>query len=104
MIYLNNEKSLLSHGPSIEQTFFFNTNWDNKDRLTSLKYLLNFRNRSRLSIGFQNQFIQLLSDFDPLRNGISTLQEGTEHNWNSLIVSYEGKPQNRFTYSKNFIP
>ena len=99
LIYLKNEKSLLSHGPSIEQTFFFNTNWDNKDRLTSLKYLFNFRNRSRLSIGFQNQFIQLLSDFDPLRNGISILQEGTEHNWNSLIVSYEGKPQNRFTYS-----
>ena len=88
LIYLKNEKSLLSHGPRIEQTFFFNTNWDNKDRLTSLKYLFNFRNRSRLSIGFQNQFIQLLSDFDPLRNGISTLQEGTEHNWNSLIVSY----------------
>ena len=24
--------------------------------------------------------------------------KGTEHNWNSLIVSYDGKP-NRFTYS-----
>jgi hypothetical protein len=72
---------------------------DNKDQLISLKYLFNFKNRSQLSIGFQNQFIQLLSNFDPLRTGIAFLDEGTNHKWNNFTISYNSKPQNRFTYS-----
>ena len=99
LIYTKGETKLLSHGPSISQTYFFNTEWDNKDKSTSLKYLLNFKNRSKLSIGFQDQFIQLLSNFDPLRTGISYLEEGSDHRWNSFMISYYSKPQNRFTYS-----
>ena len=99
LVYTKGETKLLSHGPSISQTYFFNTEWDNKDQSTSLKYLLNFKNRSILSIGFQNQFIQLLSNFDPLRTGIAYLEEGSDHRWNSFMISYYSKPQNRFTYS-----
>ena len=99
LVYTKGETKLLSHGPSISQTYFFNTEWDNKDKSTSLKYLLNFKNRSKLSIGFQDQFIQLLSDFDPLRTGIAYLEEGSDHRWNSFMISYYSKPQNRFTYS-----
>ncbi len=99
LVYTKGETKLLSHGPSISQTYFFNTEWDNKDQSTSIKYLLNFKNRSKLSIGFQDQFIQLLSNFDPLRTGIAYLEEGSDHRWNSFMVSYYSKPQNRFTYS-----
>jgi len=99
LVYTKGETKLLSHGPSISQTYFFNTEWDNKDQSTSLKYLLNFKNRSKLSIGFQDQFIQLLSNFDPLRTGIAYLEEGSDHRWNSFMISYYSKPQNRFTYS-----
>ena len=99
LVYTKGETKLLSHGPSISQTYFFNTEWDNKDQSTSFKYLLNFKNRSKLSIGFQDQFIQLLSNFDPLRTGIAYLEEGSDHRWNSFMISYYSKPQNRFTYS-----
>ena len=99
LIYTKNETQILSHGPSITQTYFFDTTWNNKDELTSIKYLFNFKNRSRFSIGFQNQFIQLLSDFDPIRTGISSLKAGTEHRWNNFTISYDAKPQNRFTYT-----
>ena len=99
LIYTKNKTSLLSHGPSIAQTYFFNSKWDNKDQLISFKYLLNFKNRSQISIGFQNQFIKLLSNFDPLRTGIAILKAGTIHRWNSFMISYNAKPQNRFTYS-----
>lgn len=97
--YTKKETILLSHGPSVSQTYFFDSKLDNKDQLISLKYLFNFKNRSQLSIGFQNQFIQLLSNFDPLRTGISFLDEGTSHKWNNFTISYNSKPQNRFTYS-----
>ena len=99
LVFTKKETKLLSHGPSITQTYFFNTEWDNKDQLTSLKYLFNFKNRSRLTIGFQNQFIKLISDFDPLRTGIEILKADTGHRWNSYNISYDAKPQNRFTYS-----
>ena len=99
LVYTKKETPLLSHGPAVEQTYFYNTSFDKMDRTTAIKYLFNFKNRSRLSLGFQDQYIQLQSDFDPLRTGIASLQKGTMHQWNTLSVSYDAKPQNRFTYS-----
>ena len=37
-------------------------------------------------IGFQDQLIKLLSDFDPIRTGISSLKAGTEHRWNNFTM------------------
>ncbi|MGA1546122.1 MAG: DUF5916 domain-containing protein [Flavobacteriaceae bacterium] len=99
LVYTKKETPLLSHGPAVEQTYFYNTSFDKMDRTTAINYLFNFKNRSRLSLGFQDQYIQLQSDFDPLRTGIASLQKGTMHQWNTLSVSYDAKPQNRFTYS-----
>ena len=97
--YIKDKTSLLSHGPSLNQTYFFDTLFENKDKLTTLQYRFNFINRSRLSISFRNQFVKLLSDFDPLRTGISELKADSEHTWNNFTISYNSKPQNRFTYS-----
>ena len=97
--YIKDKTSLLSHGPILNQTYFFDTLFESKDKLTTLQYRFNFINRSRLSISFQNQFVKLLSDFDPLRTGISELKADSEHTWNNFTISYNSKPQNRFTYS-----
>ena len=97
--YTKDKTSLLSHGPSLNQTYFFDALFENKDKLTTLQYRFNFINRSRLSISFRNQFVKLLSDFDPLRTGISELKADSEHTWNNFTISYNSKPQNRFTYS-----
>ena len=99
LVYTKKETPLLSHGPAVVQTYFYNTSFDKMDRTTAINYLFNFKNRSRLSLGFQDQYVQLQSDFDPLRTGIASLQKGTMHQWNTLSVSYDAKPQNRFTYS-----
>jgi len=99
LVYTQKETPLLSHGPSVERTYYFDTSFEKNDQSTEFNYLFNFKNRSRFSLGFQNQFIQLLSDFDPLRTGIAELKKGTEHRWNSISLSYDSKPQNRFTYS-----
>ena len=91
--------SLLSHGPSVERIYFFDTDWDKKDLSNHFKYLFNFKNRSQFSLGIQRQFIELLSNFDPLRNQIATLKAGTQHEWITYTAAYNAKPQNRFTYS-----
>lgn len=91
--------SLLSHGPSVERIYFFDTDWDKKDLSNHFKYLFNFKNRSQFSLGIQRQFIELLRNFDPLRNQIATLKAGTQHEWITYTAAYNAKPQNRFTYS-----
>ena len=90
---------ILSHGPSVERTYFFDTDWDKKDLSNQFKYVFNFKNRSQFSLGVRRQYIELLSDFDPLRNQIATLKAGTQHEWNTYTAAYNAKPQNQFTYS-----
>ena len=68
-----------------------------------LDYLFNFKNRSRFTLGIRRQYIELLTDFDPLRTQIAKLTAGTKHEWNSFTFSYDAKPQNRFTYSAELI-
>jgi hypothetical protein len=99
LIYTQKETPLLSHGPSIGRTYYYDTDFDKKDQTDQLKYRFNFKNRSRLSVGINRQYIELLSDFDPLRTQLGTLKAGSKHQWSNWVLTYDAKPQNRFTYS-----
>ena len=103
LTYTKKNTSLLSHGPSIERTYYFDTDFNKKDQTEQFDYLFNFKNRSRFSIGIRRQYIELLSDFDPLRTNISSLFAGSTHQWNSYKIKYNSKPQNRFTYSTELL-
>jgi len=103
LYYTNKETPLLSHGPRVGRTYYFDTDFNKKDQTQQLDYLFNFKNRSRFTLGIRRQYIELLTDFDPLRTQIAKLTAGTKHEWNSFIFSYDAKPQNRFTYSAELI-
>jgi hypothetical protein len=51
------------------------------------------------SVGVSESFVELLSDFDPIRTQVATLKSGSQHQWTSFSAEYDSKPQNRFTYS-----
>ena len=99
LIYTKKKTPLLSHGPNIGRTYYFDTEFGKKDQIDKFIYLLNFKNRSKFSIGITKQYIELLSDFDPLRTNIAKVKAGSQHQWTSWNISYNAKPQNRFTYS-----
>ena len=99
LVYTKKDIPLLSHGLNIERIYYFDTKFDKKDQVDKFIYIFNFKNRSKLSIGIIKQYIELLSDFDPLRTNIAKLKAGTQHQWASWNISYNAKPQNRFTYS-----
>jgi hypothetical protein len=99
LFYTNSETPLLSHGPQLGRTYFFDTDFGKKDQKDEIEYLFNFKNRSRFSLSWSQNFVELLSDFDPIRTQIATLKSGTQHQWSSLSATYDSKPQNRFTYS-----
>jgi hypothetical protein len=94
---------LLSHGPSYTRTYFFDLDWHKADQIDILSYIFNFQDRSRFILAGARSAIDLLSDFDPLRNGIGVLKAGTNHEWTNLRLSYDSKPQNLFTYSLDAI-
>lgn len=103
LYYTKKDIPLLSHGPRAGRTYYFDTDFDKKDETQQFDYLFNFKDRSRFTLGIRRQHIELLSDFDPLQTLISKLASGTRHQWNSFTISYDAKPQKRFTYSAEVI-
>ena len=103
LYYTKKDIPLLSHGPRAGRTYYFDTDFDKKDQTQQFDYLFNFKDRSRFTLGIRRQHIELLSDFDPLQTLISKLASGTKHQWNSFTISYDAKPQKRFTYSAEVI-
>ena len=98
-----NTNPLLSHGPSVARTYFFDSDFERTDQFDELRYRFNFQNRSQLSVAAMHTYILLLADFDPIRNGIAVLEKGSEHSYTSFMLSYDSKPQNLFTYSLDAI-
>lgn len=99
LFYPTQSKRLVSHGPVGIQTYFFNTSLNKTDRLSQLNYVFNFRDRSRLTFSYENQYILLSNPFDPIRNGIKFLEKAGVHEWNTYAVSFKSQPQSLLTYT-----
>ncbi|MCE2612163.1 carbohydrate binding family 9 domain-containing protein [Flavobacteriaceae bacterium D16] len=92
---------IVSHGPKLTASHFFDPNFRSTDYQNAVGYALNYRNRSVLSMELINEFVELLEPFDPTRTGKDSLQTGTTGRWNTLKLSYNSKPQGLFRYSVN---
>ena len=94
------EKGLIvSHGPRIDLSHFFDPNFKNTDYQNTLGYTLNYRNRSTLQAQLINEYVELLTPFDPTRTGKELLNAGVQNTWNTFRLLYNSKPQALFTYS-----
>ncbi|MDC6388500.1 DUF5916 domain-containing protein [Maribacter sp. PR1] len=90
---------LVSHGPELNINYFFNEALRETDHLAYLVYNFDFRKRSSLMFFVSDDYVELLSPFDPTRLGIADLATGTKHQWNAFGWEYQSKPQSLFTYS-----
>ncbi|WP_411030747.1 DUF5916 domain-containing protein [Spongiimicrobium sp. 3-5] len=90
---------LLSHGPKVTTTYFFNEKLERTDNLSTLEYLFSFRNRSSFEVGLTDEYVELLAPFDPTQSGKDSLATGTKHHWNAVRFEYASKPQSMFTYT-----
>lgn len=91
--------SILTHGPKLTSSYFFNESLQRTDNASILSYSFTFRSRSTLTAGYGNDYVKLLQPFDPTNLGVDTLARGTEHSWNSWGIEYISKPQSVFTYA-----
>lgn len=92
---------ILSHGPRVSATYYFNEALQRTDNLNLLLYTLTFRNQSAFTAGLVNEYVQLLRPFDPTNSGKDTLARGTKHHWNAWRTEFVSKPQSVFTYAFN---
>lgn len=91
-------KKILSHGPKLSSSYYFNTSFDQTDNLSIFSYPITFRKQSVLTGWVSHEYVKLLQPFDPTNSGLDSLEAGTEHRWNAFGVDFISKPQSLFTY------
>lgn len=92
---------ILSHGPQISSTYYFDESFRKTDYLNFLLYKFNLRNQSTFSVALIDEFVKLLRPFDPTNSGKDTLAQGSRHHWNAIRTEFVSKPQSLFTYNFN---
>jgi hypothetical protein len=91
---------ILSHGPAINSTYYFNeTLQEITDHETALMYRFSFRSQAVLTVWAAENYVKLLSPFDPTNSGLDSLDTGTQHRWKSFGFDFFSKPQSVFTYA-----
>jgi hypothetical protein len=89
---------VLSHGPSVESSNFFD--WDGNliDYETTLSYKVTMRNQDVFTASAGAAFVKLLRPFDPSNSGRPALATGTEHRWRFWGTRFDSRPQSAFRY------
>ncbi|HZY80702.1 MAG TPA: DUF5916 domain-containing protein [Cyclobacteriaceae bacterium] len=94
-------KYVLSHGPKVISSIFFDTNFNRTDDETTYGYTFNFRKLSILTVGLIKNYVKLLRPFDPTNSGLETLPTGSEHSWYTIGVDYTSRPQKLLTLTSS---
>nr|WP_281502517.1 DUF5916 domain-containing protein [Arenibacter sp. F20364] len=98
-LFFPKKSTILSHGPKLSTSYFFNEKIERTDNINLFEYLIDFRDRSKFNLGVSDEYVELLSPFDPTRSGKESLDVGTQHHWNAYTFDFISKPQSMFTYS-----
>lgn len=91
--------SILSHGPTIQTSYYMDKQLRPTDNETYFSYGFTFRNLTTFSAWVAHDYVKLLMPFDPTNFKGDTLAAGTKHYWNSWGTNFVSKPQNRLTFS-----
>ncbi|HYC84532.1 MAG TPA: hydrolase, partial [Chryseosolibacter sp.] len=91
---------VLSHGPRFFSTVFLDERGSSRtDNETVLVYVWTLRTQSTFAVWCADNYVKLLSPFDPTNSGLDQLPSGSRHHWFAYGFDYFSKPQQLFTYS-----
>ena len=91
--------TLISHGPRLQTTLFWNKQLELTDNESFISYNFNFKSRATAFVWAATNYVKLLRPFDPTNSGRERLATGTEHRWKSTGFSFDSSPKRNFTYS-----
>jgi hypothetical protein len=97
-LYFPKSGSILSHGPQFTTTYYYNSKFYLTDNTKLFNYLITFRDKSTISSGIANEYVELLAPFDPTRIGKQTLATNTKHQWTTVGFDWISAPQHKLTY------
>lgn len=99
-LFFPKSKRILSHGPSIGLTHYFDKNFTTEvENEKFVAYRVNFRNTSTAMIWVAHNYVKLLNPFDPTNFAGYFLAKDTEHRWNAFGTEFTSKPQSLLTYA-----
>ena len=101
-LFFPTSSKILSHGPSINSTYFFNESFKKTDNESYVVYKITFRKQSTLLGWTAYNYVKLLRPFDPTNSRQEKLPTGSEHSWNSFGMEYVSMPQRLLTYGGTF--
>lgn len=90
---------VLSHGPSVNSSVYFDESGDLTDYENRFAYLLNFQGGSEFAAFIGNYFVELLEPFDPTNVRGFFLEPGSEHRAIRYGMEFNSNAQSSFTYS-----
>jgi hypothetical protein len=89
---------VLSHGPTLSSSNFFDGPGKLSDYETTLSYTVTLRNLNVFSTSAGADYVRLLQPFDPTNTGREKLATGSEHRWKFWSAKVDSKPQSVFRY------
>ena len=97
-LFFPKKGAVLSHGPILGSTYFFNSKFYQTDNESYFYYKFNLRSQATFGAWVAHNYVELLSPFDPTNSGKPTLPTGSKHQWNAWGTEFVSKPQRLFTY------
>ena len=98
-LFFVKSNTLISHGPRLQTTLFWNKKLELTDNETFTAYNFNFKSRATAMVWAATNYVKLLRPFDPTNSGRERLATGTEHRWKSTGFEFVSSPKQNFTYS-----
>ena len=89
---------ILSHGPTLSSSTFFDWSGSLSDHETTLGYGVTLRSQSVFTTSVGTDYVRLLQPFDPTNSGRGKLNAGSKHAWKFWTTKFDSKPQSVFRY------
>ncbi len=89
---------ILSHGPTLNSSNFFDWSGRLSDYETTLGYGVTLRSQSVFTTSVGTDYVRLLQPFDPTNSGRGKLNAGSKHTWKFWTTKFDSKPQSVFRY------
>jgi hypothetical protein len=89
---------VLSHGPILTSSNFFDWHGRLSDYETSIGYTMTLRSQDVFTITSGADYVRLLQPFDPTNSGRAKLDTGTIHRWKFWSTRFDSKPQSVLRY------
>ncbi len=89
---------VLSHGPTLTTSNFFDWTGRLSDYETSLGYTVTLPSGDAFSASAGEDYVRLLQPFDPTNSGRPQLPAGSEHRWRFWTTRFDSRQQSKLRY------